>query len=286
MNTVNVFWDEDHGYFLTKNSEDHCNKLSVIADPIRLKQVLLNLLENAIKYNVQNGKVTISYSVENDQLVVHVVDTGQGFTSEEYNKVFLPFYRINGTKEQGTGIGLSLVKQLVTMMGGSVGVSSMVGVGSDFWFTVPSLKNNPFNEIAGNNRFPDVKVHHVYGKSVLYIEDNDANQFLVEKIFKKLSGCHLFSASSGYEGLKIASQEKFDLILLDLNLPDLHGYEVLELLKAIDKAKDVPVIAVSANAMPADIQLAIKKGFTAYLTKPFNINEFLQVVTEKLGQII
>ncbi|PLR96751.1 ATP-binding protein [Bacillus sp. T33-2] len=257
---------------------DHNNNISVMADPVRLKQVIINLLDNAIKYNRMNGEVTISCLIKGQDLFIHVIDTGEGFTSDEYKKVFIPFYRIKGTKVEGTGIGLSLVKQFVELMGGRIGVASTKGMGSDFWFTVPVFTQTE----SGIHVYED---KHNYSKTnggveinVLYIEDNDANLMLVKKLFDSKSGYHLVSARNGYDGIKIAGQKKIDLILLDINLPDIHGFDVFDILKTMEQTKNIPVIAVSANAMPQDIQNALHKGFGDYLTKPINISEFLSVI--------
>ncbi|MGG0288791.1 substrate-binding domain-containing protein [Peribacillus butanolivorans] len=269
------------------NQLDQSPNIFVFADPIRLKQILLNLLNNAIKYNRDGGKVMIfSYLKANEQ-VIHIVDTGIGLSVEEYQKVFVPFYRIEGTQEEGTGIGLSLVKQLVQLMGGSISVTSEKGIGSDFSFSVP-LPNDfkavmRWGEDVEAPLVNDNKAEHY---RLLYIEDNESNLHLVRNIMKSQPSYTLLSARTGKKGLEMAATEKVDLILLDLNLQDIHGYQVFELLKTDEKTKDIAIIAISANAMPHDIQQTLDKGFDNYVTKPFNVKEFLTTVHETLTSAI
>ncbi|MGG3467275.1 substrate-binding domain-containing protein [Neobacillus pocheonensis] len=269
------------------NQMDQWKNLFVLADPKRLKQILLNLLDNAIKYNHEGGKVMIFSYVKRNEQLVHIVDTGIGLSAEEYQKVFVPFYRIEGTQEEGTGIGLSLVKQLVQQMGGNISVTSKRGVGSDFSFSLPlphDLKTavrwgEEVELTGGNGRKED---HYC----LLYIEDNESNLNLVKNIIKSQSSYTLLSARTGTEGLEMAASEKVDLILLDLNLPDSHGYDVFERLKTCEKTKDIVIIAVSANAIPQDIQYTLDLGFDNYVTKPFNVKEFLTIIKETLHSTI
>ncbi|OXS77864.1 substrate-binding domain-containing protein [Domibacillus enclensis] len=258
----------------------------VFADPVRLKQILLNLLDNAIKYNIDDGEVSIRCYQEGSEQVVHIVDTGIGLSKDEYHKIFVPFYRIGDSKEGGTGIGLSLVKQLVHLMGGEINITSKIGKGSDFSFSLPV----PTNLKAAVRWGEEVDSHtenenKIDNYRLLYIEDNKANFDLVSNILKSQPSFTLLPARTGKEGLERA-KENIDLILLDINLPDINGYEVFDMLKKNKETKDIAVIAVSANAMPQDIQCALAKGFDSYVTKPINIKEFLTVVQETLNKTI
>lgn len=259
----------------------------VLADPIRLKQIILNLLDNAIKYNKDYGKINIDCYQKGSEQVVHIVDTGIGLSKDEYTKIFVPFYRIEGTKEAGTGIGLSLVKQLVHLMGGDISVTSTKGKGSDFSFSLPVPTNLKAAVRWGEQVEPRTvnndKAEHY---RLLYIEDNKANFHLVSNIIESQPSFTLLSAPTGKKGLELAAKKKVDLILLDINLPDIHGYEVFDRLKRNKQTKDIAVIAVSANAMPQDIQYALAKGFDNYVTKPINVKEFLTVVQETLNKTI
>jgi ribose transport system substrate-binding protein len=259
----------------------------VLADPKRVKQILLNLLDNGIKYNRDGGKVIIfSYLRGNDQ-VIHIVDTGAGLSVEEYQKVFVPFYRIEGTQEEGTGIGLSLVKQLVQLMGGKISVTSQKGIGSDFCFSLPlPIHLKAVMRWGEEVERTEEKIRKSEHYRLLYIEDNQSNLNLVKNIMKSQPSYTLLSAHTGKEGLEIAANENVDLILLDLNLPDIHGYQVFNLLKENEFTKDIAIIAVSANAMPQDIQQTLDKGFDNYVTKPLNVMEFLTIVNETLTSTI
>ncbi|MCL7748606.1 substrate-binding domain-containing protein [Halalkalibacter alkaliphilus] len=266
---------------------DPQHDMVVLADPVRLKQILLNLLENAIKYNRQNGNIMINSYLEGDDQFVHIVDTGVGFSVEEYHKIFVPFYRVEGTKEEGTGIGLAIVKQLVQQMGGEISVRSKKGQGSEFCFRLPIPKNlKPV--IRWEDEVESIK--KVEGRSehyrLLYIEDNESNLNLVKNIIKSHPSYTLLTANNGKEGIKKAALEKIDLILLDLNLPDMNGYAVFDMLKAKEQTKGIAVIAVSANAMPQDIQHTLNKGFDNYLSKPIHVKEFLNTVSETLNNTI
>lgn len=269
------------------NQLDQGQKIFVLADAIRLKQIFLNLLDNAIKYNREGGKVIItSYLKENHQ-VIHVMDTGLGLSEDEYQKVFIPFYRIEGTQEEGTGIGLSLVKQLVILMGGKITVTSKKGIGSDFCFSLPlPIDLKAFMRWGDDAVPPGVNDKKSVHYRLLYIEDNESNLNLVFKIMKSHPSYTLITARTGKEGLEKAANEKVDLILLDLNLPDIYGYEVFDMLKSNKQTEEIPVIAVSANAMPQDIKFALDKGFDNYVTKPFNIKEFLTIIREMLNSTI
>ncbi|WP_413300945.1 substrate-binding domain-containing protein [Bacillus sp. 1P10SD] len=269
------------------NQLDQRQNTFVLADPKRLKQIVLNLLDNAIKYNRDSGKVMIFSYVKGNEQIIHIADTGVGLSDEEYHKVFVPFYRVEGTQEEGTGIGLSLVKQLVRLMGGKISVISEKGIGSDFCFSLPLP-----HDLKAVIRWGE-EVELIQEKTrkdehfcLLYIEDNQSNMNLVRNIMKSQPAYTLFSARTGKEGLEMALSEKVDLILLDLNLPDTHGYDIFDRLKKLKQTKDIAVIAVSANAIPQDIQYTIDKGFDNYVIKPFNVKEFLTIIRETLHSTI
>lgn len=254
----------------------------VHADSVRLKQVIINLLDNAIKYNRQNGEVSISCEQKNGSLFIHIRDNGIGIPPEQQSRIFEPFYRIGQASVEGTGIGLSLVKQLVELMGGRVGVESRSGGGSDFWFSLPIIQLDEVDSeqhVVNNGvRFPKVKK-----KTVLYIEDNPANYRLVSNILGDMEEITLLSATNGQVGFQLANEHPIDLILLDMHLPDLGGFEVFEKLTAGERTKDIPVIALSANAMPDEINRALAKGFKEYITKPIDIGSFLKVLLKYLS---
>ncbi len=269
------------------NQVNQKQNTNVLADPIRLKQILLNLLDNAIKYNRESGKVLVFSYLKGNNQVIHIADTGIGLSSEEYQKVFVPFYRIEGTQEEGTGIGLSLVKQLVMLMGGQISVTSQKGIGSDFCFSLPLPHDlKPAMRWGEEVELTEENLGKTEDYRLLYFEDNESNVNLVRNIIKSQPSYTLLTARTGKEGLDMAADEKVDLILLDLNLPDIHGYEIFDRLKTNIETKDIAVIAVSANALPQDIQYTLDRGFDNYVTKPFNVKEFLSIIRETLNSTI
>jgi PAS domain S-box-containing protein len=262
------------------NDTKKCTDKYVHGDQIRLKQILINLLDNAIKYNQKNGTVTISCEIQKDSLMIHVLDTGIGIPSEEYSFIFEPFYRVKNTNVDGTGIGLPLVQQLIQLMGGKLEVKSRLGEGSQFSFSLPIVDTNP--NYVHPNESHIVQLPEVRKNIVLYIEDNQSNIQLVSEIFRSIPGVTLLTAITGKDGVEVATKKEIDLILLDLHLPDLNGMEVLEILKSNVKTKDIPVIVVSANAVRDHIDKAIDNGVKDYITKPIDINHFLSVVLKYL----
>jgi PAS domain S-box-containing protein len=255
----------------------------VYTDPTRFRQILLNLLDNAVKYNRENGTVIVTSKRENGEIYIHIKDTGIGIPEDQYEKIFEPFYRIKGTGVEGTGIGLAFAKQLIQLIGGTIGVKSELGVGSDFWVCFPVAENADISKNLSNyytNLYKE-RLSKVGIKYILYIEDNIANLKLMENILNPFHNFVLLSAKCGKEGLDIAFREKVDLILVDMDLPDISGYEVLEHLQQNEKTRYIPVVAISANAMSGEIQKALSKGFNDYVTKPLDVEAFL----EKLEQI-
>lgn len=269
------------GITITKEWNE-CENEFVCADQIRLRQILLNLLDNGIKYNHENGEIVIRCESKDNMLTIHVRDTGIGIPPEVQTEIFEPFYRLENPFVEGTGIGLSLVKQLTTLMGGKFGVESQLGVGSDFWVSIPMVQahetNHPILVETNEMHLPENKEYNI-----LYIEDHLSNQKLVAGILAKIKGMNLRTASSGLEGIMAAENQKTDLILLDLQLPDMNGVEVFERLKSNPQTADIPVIALSANAMQEDIDRTLAKGFKEYITKPFDVPAFIKEIISHLS---
>lgn len=258
-----------------------CINLHVYVDPTRLKQIFLNLLENAIKYNKENGQISIVCEYGDNFLYLHFCDTGLGIPAEAQNNIFEPFFRLENPYVEGTGIGLSLVKRLIELMGGEVGVESQVGEGSNFWISLPvarSIQSTPSLSL----RQQMVPLPQDKQVTILYIEDHQSNLQLVNEILGTYQSVTLLSAQTGLAGLRMTCEKKIDLILLDLHLPDLNGFEVLERLKANGATEGIPAIAVSANAMKDDIDRALLKGFSDYITKPIDVPAFLSIISKHL----
>jgi len=265
------------------------NQLFIQSDRQRLKQVLLNLLNNAIKYNRVNGSIQIKTEVmgENEAgivpLRISVIDTGMGISAEDIPKLFRPFERIGAekTETEGTGLGLAVVKKLMDAMGGHIEVESTLGIGSTFRIEFP-VSENLLAGIEKNikSNKSDVLSTNKNG-TILYIEDNISNVELVKLILShQRSGIHLITETNGRQAVPQAIKAAPDLILLDLDLPDIHGSEVIKLLQANEKTCNIPVVIISADAMPKQLQKLFEAGAKHYLTKPLDVTSFLKVIDE------
>ncbi|WP_051341896.1 PAS domain-containing sensor histidine kinase [Pseudonocardia spinosispora] len=261
----------------------------LLADPRRLTQVLLNLLSNAIKYNRAGGTVRARCEVGRAHLRFLISDTGQGISGRDVGRLFTPFVRLepqNAVRE-GSGLGLAVTRQLVEQMGGTVGVqSSTPGVGSTFFVDLPS-STSP----VAVPRAPDPVPQRATGSfgtdsgqsaTVLYIEDTQANIELVEKIIERMGSLTVLTATKGSSGVRLARQNRPELILLDLHLPDMDGAEVLDLLRADPVTSGIPVIVVSADASPGRIEQLRRAGVADYLTKPLDLLAFALAVRTAL----
>lgn len=262
-------------------------KVTVLADRVRLRQILINLIGNAIKYNVEGGTVSVLTEIDagndncNRHVKIKVTDTGTGIKAEDISKLFQPFERIGADKTniEGTGLGLMVVKRLTEAMGGTVGVESTLGKGSTFWVELPAGKeSNQASVKIIESKHPEFE-HNEYSSSILYVEDNLSNIELVNDILSEhRPGINLFTTSLGFEATDLARKHQPALILLDLDLPDIQGIEVLEQVLNNVTTKSIPIIVVSADAMPHQIEKLIHAGAKEYLTKPLDIIKFLQVI--------
>ncbi len=270
--------------FLTESGAQY-----IMADNTRLKQILINLLTNAIKYNIVGGSVTIWVESPTDKILrINIKDTGPGIPKEKHDVMFEPFNRlgVEALNIEGTGIGLTITKRLVEMMGGSIGVESEERKGAKFYvdfkkavFPVIITDKNE-DAVVEENEAEIIKRY-----TMLYVEDNPANLKLVESILQRRPNISLLSASQAQPGIELARSHQPNIILMDINLPDMDGYEALKLLECYDDTKNIPVIAISANAMPKDIERGKSAGFKDYVTKPINVNKFLEVVDKELLEL-
>jgi PAS domain S-box-containing protein len=256
----------------------------VLTDRQRFKQVLLNLVSNAIKYNRNDGEIRLSCSARpNDEFAITVSDTGIGIGSEELKRLFTPFDRLGreSTGEEGTGVGLALSQRLIQLMGGRIEVESTPGVGSSFTVLLPLVKTvGPQPDVQGSSAASAVSsTVTTPGRhsqlTVVYIEDNLTNVRLMEQLATSRRKVTLIHAIQGRLGLDLISSSQPGLILLDLHLPDMSGEEVLRRLRAEVTTKDIPTVVVSADASPGQIQRLLEMGASGYLTKPFDIEELL-----------
>lgn len=260
----------------------------VRADNQRLKQALLNLVSNAIKYNRVGGSVRVSCRNANAGLLrIAVSDTGHGIPADKLERLFQPFERLAAERSEieGTGLGLALSKQLVEAMGGVVGVESTPGEGSTFWLELPreerqeSLKEEAEQPMLAVDDYGSAKHYRA-----LYIEDNLSNLTLLMRILAYRTDLKIMTAMQGRVGLELALAHSPDIILLDLNLPDLQGDEVLRRLRNHSATRHVPVIILSADATPGQIRRLMDQGAYAYLTKPFDIAKIRETVNTILDR--
>ncbi len=255
----------------------------VQADRTRVKQVLINLLSNAIKYNREQGTVVVGCTASTPERIrISVRDTGAGLPPEKLAQLFQPFNRLGQEAggEEGTGIGLVVAKRLAELMGGVIGVESTVGVGSVFWFELISVARPQLSMVRGDAAAlaqPPVprgaRLH-----TLLYVEDNPANLKLVEQIIARHPDIRLLTAVNGNGGIEIARASRPDVILMDINLPGMSGIQALNILRADSATAHIPVLAISANAMPRDRKKGLDAGFFRYLTKPIVVDEFMDAL--------
>jgi signal transduction histidine kinase/CheY-like chemotaxis protein len=255
----------------------------VEADRTRVKQVLINLLSNAIKYNRAGGTVVVDYVANTPgRICIRVKDTGEGLTPQKLAQLFQPFNRLGKETgiEEGTGIGLVVCKRLIELMRGAIGVESTVGQGSMFWIEL-NLVAEP-RRAAAAAKLTAVTQAPVHAgaqlRTLLYVEDNPANLMLVEDLIARRPDIRLLSAADGKRGTEIALASQPDVILMDINLPGISGIQAMKILAANPATAHIPVVALSANAIPSDIEKGLAAGFFRYLTKPIKVNEFMETL--------
>lgn len=260
----------------------------VWADSTRLKQVLINLMSNAIKYNKPGGTVVVSCTQSTGRIRICIKDSGQGLTSDLIAQLFQPFNRLGQENkgEEGTGIGLVMTKRLIELMGGEIGLESVVGEGSTFWVDIELLPKTtvPPAEIKS----PSKPIEHPVRcesamHTLLYVEDNPANLLLLESIIERRPDIQLLTALDATRGIELARVAQPNIILMDINLPGISGTKALKALKEQTSTAHIPVIALSANAIPADIKSGLAAGFYQYLTKPIKIDELMRAIDAALS---
>jgi PAS domain S-box-containing protein len=286
---------QQRGISMTFPRFDVC--LFVMADRIRLKQIVINLLSNAIKYNKQGGTIIVNCTVSTppppdfgaagpERIRISVADTGAGLPPEKLAQLFQPFNRLGQEAGgmAGTGIGLVVTKRLAELMSGVLGVESTVGVGSVFWCELVSaaapqlIIQNGEVEASVRPQLPDGAPQ----RTLLYVEDNPANMKLVEQLIERCPDIRLLTAVNGTLGIELARAAQPQVILMDVNLPGISGIEALKILREDPATAHIPVVALSANAMPRDIATGLELGFFRYLTKPIKVKEFMETLNTAL----
>jgi CheY-like chemotaxis protein len=261
------------------------------ADRQRIKQVLLNLVSNAVKYNRRGGSVTLACETiaetangTPERLRLSIIDTGIGVSADGLAKLFTPFERLDAAASgvDGIGLGLTVCKRLIALMGGDIGVTSEAGVGSTFWIELP-VAENPSASLDVAAAATENGNGARRSMTILYIEDNLSNLRLVQRVLSRRAGVKLIAAMNGEAGIELAEQHQPDLILLDLHLPGTGGAAVLERLRAGERTKEIPVVIVSADATPGQVNRLLAAGAKGYLTKPIEVGAFMRVIDETPG---
>jgi CheY-like chemotaxis protein len=257
----------------------------VLADRVRLAQILINFGSNAIKYNHRGGSVHFAYKVlEDGKIRIAVADTGSGIAPERQAELFRPFSRLGAeqTGIEGTGVGLALCDRLARLMGHVIGFTSAPGQGSCFWIDVPIY-------VIKAHEPADARIAITGGAgdtapaTILYVEDNPSSLLLVRNIVATLPHIALIEAADGTAGLAMAAQHRPDVVILDINLPDMSGYAVFQHLKRVPELANTPVIALSAGALPRDVKRGREVGFFRYLTKPLDMTTFVEAIESALA---
>jgi len=262
------------------------NSYFIEVDPLRFKQVVLNLISNAIKYNNPSGSVVVSFEEQDNSMMrLGIRDTGHGISEQSQDKLFKPFERfdVDAEKIEGTGIGLTITKQLVELMNGTIGFESTAGEGSFFYVDVPVSVKAPSIQVEEKIESTHPSLSNSK-KIILYIEDIPANVELVRQVLKTKESITLLSAPTARIGIELAQSEAPDLILMDIHMPGMDGLTAFKELQKIKETKDIPVIALTADAMNGDIKKAMDMGFKNYITKPIEVVKFLKKIEEILIQ--
>ena len=260
----------------------------VKADRTRVKQILINLLFNAVKYNRASGSLQVDCAESGPGSIrISVRDTGLGLSAEQLGQLFQPFNRLGKETStvEGTGIGLVVTKRLVELMGGTIGAESVVDVGSVFWIELERTAAPLLMGLAGAHVAPTAAALSGSGQTqtLLYVEDNPANLELVEQLILRRKDLRLLSAADGNLGVEFARSHQPTVILMDINLPGISGIDAMKILRSDPTTAHIPILALSANAAPGDIERGLEAGFFDYITKPIKVSQFMDALNAALA---
>ncbi len=287
LETIELVQETAKEHEIKISAEKPDNTIFIHADNTRFRQVILNLLSNAIKYNRPGGSVHLSCEKRDSRTRITVRDTGYGISSEKSLQLFEPFNRLGAETStiEGTGIGLTITKRLVELMAGHIGFESDPGKGSTFWVDFPITQAPGGDQPSFTPAKPAAPALPEGEYTILYVEDNPYNQDLLIAILARTPHLKLLVAGTGEQGVDMAIQAQPDLILMDIGLPDMDGFAALHALRQHEATAHIPTVALSGNAMPDDINKALKAGFVQYITKPFNIADLYQIISGILNNL-
>lgn len=268
-------------------------------DATRFRQILLNLLSNAVKYNRPGGTVTVSVNIDEPGKAQFIVnDTGYGISTDQQAHLFEPFNRLGREDDaiEGTGIGLAITKKLVEALNGTLGFESIEGEGTTFCFSLPydddtnaisrsTTKDTASPDVAPPEKVVPINARDSTEKTILYVEDNPANLHLMHRLIERINAVTLIEAGTAEEGLDLIRAQRPDLILMDISLPGMSGFEAMDIIRQDPDLAEIPVIALSANAMQKDIEAGMAAGFRQYLTKPIDMNATLNAIQKALSEL-
>jgi len=257
--------------------------ISFMGDMTKIKQVMLNLLSNAVKYNRKHGHIKVWSELSNDKMLISVQDQGMGIPEERQNELFTAFSRIDAdnTGIEGTGIGLVITRNLMERMGGHIDFSCTEDEGTTFWITLPLLDQQPHESSATGNHNVNNSAALQAGPqtfSILYVEDNEVNIRLIQQALQNHAQLTLTTATTAEQGLELLNNQLYDLILLDIYLPGMSGFDLLKIIRSNPATHSIPVFGISANAMQADIDQAKQAGFDRYITKPVDLGRLISAI--------
>ena len=286
---VDMLKEKAYEVDVTLIDDSDADLIPLATDRGRFRQIMLNLLSNAVKYNRPGGTVTVTTLVLNDTIHntgmvrVSVADTGDGIPHERQEQIFQAFNRLGreGSSIEGTGIGLYLTNRLVEQLGGAIGFESTPGVGTTFWVDFPAggvarSAVRGANRVGPRGTAPAADADGYF--TVLYIEDNPLHRLLMEEVFTDLTNARLVTANDAESGIETATTLRPSLILMDIDLPGMSGFEARKRLADIRETASIPVVALTAGAPDFDMQQGLDAGFSDYLTKPFDIGRLIEVI--------